>query len=397
MTVDLDDLADGLSEFAENKKKQSRTPVDDRIVAGFEEISRFVEEHGRKPSNQPEREIFERLYAVRLQQIRALPDSQSLLSDLDVHGLLDGDAESADLSQNVESIDLDELSDALEEDFADRDLTDLKHVRSTAEKRAAEEIASRTPCSDFDKFEPIFKVIRAEIKSGERLTAPFGKDAQVELGDFFILDGLTTYVADVEEEFFNEGQDRKDARLRVIYSNKTESNLLRTSLQKALHKDSASRRVAREREDSLFASMGSTIEDGDVETGTIYVLRSNSKEEFVVTNRQLIHKIGVTGNKVEARIANAKHDATFLLADVEVVRTYKLVGINRKKLENLLHKFLSPAKIELEIKDRFGKPVKPKEWFLVPLSVVDEIVELIRTGELVHFVYDPQSALLKRL
>ena len=394
MTVDLDDLAAGLSEFADKRKKQTRTPADERIISGFEEICRFVEEQGRAPANYPDRDIFERLYAVRLQRIKSLPDAVELVSALDAHGLLSQAGEND--SKSGDSIDIDELSAALGDDFSDGDLTELKHVRSSAEKRAAEEIAARAPCTDFDKFKPLFETIRAEIRSGERLTAPFGKDAQVELGDFFILDGLTAYVASVGEEFFNDGQDRKDARLRVIFSNKTESNLLRTSLQKALHKDEASRRVAREREDSLFADTNAALEEGDVESGTIYVLRSQSNEEFIVTNRQLIHKIGVTGNKVEARIANAKNDATFLLSDVEIVRTYKLVGIKRKNLENLLHKFLAPARIDMEIKDRFGKKVKPKEWFLVPLPVIDRIVELIETKELVNYYYDPASATLKK-
>jgi hypothetical protein len=393
--VDLDDLAEGLSEFAQPKKKQSRTPVEDRIVSGFEEILRFVEENGHQPSNFPEKDIFERLLAVRLDALRSNSQARELLLEMDDLKLLSAEIKSHEVSS--ESFDVDELGEALSSDFANNELTQLKHVRTAAEKKAAEEIASRTACQDFEKFEALFRTVRDEISSGQRLTGPFGKETQVEQGDFFIVDGLTAFVASIDAEFFNEGQDRYDARLRVIFSNKTESNLLRTSLQKALHKDPLSRRVARDKEDDLFAKMGSTFEVGDAETGTIYVLRSDSDEDFISKNRQLIHKIGVTGGKIESRIANAKHDATFLLADVEVVRTYKLVGIDRKKLEHLLHRFFSAARIELEIKDRFGNPVKPKEWFLVPLNVIDEVVELLRNGQLVDFVYDVQSASLKKL
>tara|TARA_B100001939_G_scaffold295055_1_gene268360 strand:- start:44 stop:244 length:201 start_codon:yes stop_codon:yes gene_type:complete len=63
-----------------------------------------------------------------------------------------------------------------------------------------------------------------------------------------------------------------------------------------------------------------------------------------------------------------------LLAGVEILREYKLVGIDRKKLEDLLKKFFSLARLDIEIQDRFGKPVHPKEWFVVPLSVIDETI-----------------------
>ena len=132
----------------------------------------------------------------------------------------------------------------------------------------------------------------------------------------------------------------------------------------------------------------------DVETGTIYVLRSQSELPFIVEHRELIHKIGVTGGAVETRIANAVHEATYLLAEVEVIATYKLVGINRTKLENIIHRVFAPAQLDVEIKDRFGHPVVPREWFLVPVFVVDEAVKRIRDGSITQYVYDPKTARL---
>src|SRR5690606_22724943 len=119
-----------------------------------------------------------------------------------------------------------------------------------------------------------------------------------------------------------------------------------------------------------------------------------STHPFVAEHRKLIHKIGVTGGKVETRIAGADKDATYLLADVEVVATYKLHNINRTRMENLFHRLFSPAQIELTIPDRFGNPVKPREWFLVPLHVINEAVERIRDGSIAGVMYDPQSARL---
>ena len=144
-----------------------------------------------------------------------------------------------------------------------------------------------------------------------------------------------------------------------------ESDLLLRSLQRALYKDDTGRRLTETDAGPLFSD---EMHGDDQESGTIYVLRSQSNEPFVAEHRELIHKIGVTGGKVESRIANAKQDPTYLLAKVEVVATWKLSGINRSKLERLLHRIFAPAKLELVIKDRFGNPVKPREWFLVPAA-----------------------------
>ena len=115
---------------------------------------------------------------------------------------------------------------------------------------------------------------------------------------------------------------------------------------------------------------------------------------IVAANRDVLHKIGVTGGKVETRIANAKLDPTFLMADVEIVATYKLSNINRTKLENLIHRIFDPARLDIEIKDRFGNPVIPREWFLVPLFVIDEAVEKIKQSTITEYIYDPKTASL---
>jgi len=182
-----------------------------------------------------------------------------------------------------------------------------------------------------------------------------------------------------------------DARLRVIYANGTESNLLRRSLQRALYKDETGRRLTDPDMGPLF---GDAPEPDDIENGTIYVLRSQSNHPFVAEHRELIHKIGVTGGKVETRISGAEKDATYLLADVEVVATYKLHNLNRAKLENIFHRLFGAAQLDLTIEDRFGHPVKPREWFLVPLHVIDEAVQRIRDGSITDVVYDPKTARL---
>ncbi|MDO4904358.1 MAG: GIY-YIG nuclease family protein [Lautropia sp.] len=389
--IDLDDLAAELAEFAPAEKKNDRPASEERVIAGFEEIQRFTEQHGRAPQHGEARDIFERLYAVRLDRLRALPDCRALLEPLDHQGLLAGAPTVA--ASTDETIDIDDLAAELADVAGADDITVLRHVRTSAEKRAADEIADRKPCEDFDTFKPLFDQVRNDLSLGLRVTRPFGQYATIDVGHWFILDGQTAYVSQEGEEF-DSPQGKKDARLRVIFSNGTESNLLRLSLARALYKDETARRITDPDMGPLFSD---TLEEGDLESGTIYVLRSLSNHSFVSEHRDIIHKIGVTGGKVEARIANAEHDATYLLAKVEVVATYKLAGINRTRMEKLFHRLFAPVRLNMTINDRFGRPVQPEEWFLVPLFVIDEAVARIKDGSITDYVYDPKAAKLVKV
>lgn len=385
-----DELLDALGVEVTPLKVANRPPREERIVAGFEDILRFYQIHGRTPLHGEDRDIFERLYAVRLDQLRRMPEAQTLLAALDEPGLLSG--------AFFASVDVDELDeDALlaelgmgGESADQNDITVLRHVRSSTEKRAAEEVADRAPCADFDKFKPLFELAESDLKSGIRKTLRFGRDTSVETGNYFIVGGQLAYVADIGETI-KAPNGESDARLRVIYANGTESNLLRRSLQRALYKDDTGRRLTDPDMGPLF---GDASESDDIESGTIYVLRSLSGHPFVAEHRELIHKIGVTGGKVEARIAGAEKDATYMLAGVEVVAAYKLHNLNRTRLENIFHRLFGAVQLDLTIEDRFGNPVKPREWFLVPLHVIDEAVEHIRNGTITEMLYDPKSARL---
>ncbi|RSK45410.1 GIY-YIG nuclease family protein [Bacillus canaveralius] len=383
-----DELLDALGVDQEVAKTNSHSPREERMIAGFAEIQRFVERYGRAPQHGEDNDVFERLYAVRLDCLREQEECRVLLASLDYQELLNG-AEIAPVDP-VESMDDDDLLAELEGAAGPSGITELRHVRSRAEIQTAEEIAKREKCEDFGRFRPLFEQAERELNSGVRQTRPFGKDASINTGNFFILGGQLVYVAEKGDEF-KAPNGHPDARLRVIYSNGTESNLLLRSLQRALYKDEAGRRLTEPDAGPLFSV---TWDEGNVESGTIYVLRSLSNHPFVAEHRKLIHKIGVTGGKVETRIANAAHDATYLLADVEVVASYKLAGINRMKLEGVFHRIFAPAQLDLTIHDRFGRPVRPKEWFLVPLHVIDEAVQRIRDGSITNMVYDPKTASL---
>jgi hypothetical protein len=340
---------------------------------------------------------------VRLEQLRQLPEAQALLVPLDSMGVLSGSAQAhAGHGVNADDWDDDALLAALEMNTGEgastashHDIAQLTHVRSfaereNAERKAAQLIGKNTRCHDFEAFKGLFKSVQQDLDAGVRTARRFKEDADINQGEFYILGGLVAYVAQMGELKKDEFS-KWDGRLRVIYSNGTESNILRRSLQKALYKDPAGRRITDPNAGPLFAD---TAEEGDTASGTIYVLRSLSNNPYISQHRELIHKIGVTGGSVESRIAGAQKDATYLLAEVEIIATYQLHNINCRKLEALLHRIFATVQVDLTIEDRFKRPVKPKEWFLVPLHVIDEAVEHVRKRSIVNVYYSAQHARL---
>ncbi len=397
--MDDDALLDALGVEVAPLKNSSHTPREERIIAGFEDILRFYQSHGHAPQHGEGTDIFERLYAVRLDQLRKLPEAQSLLAHLDSAGLLN-----SAFRENTQAHPMDE--DALLAELgvnadgaAGNDITVLRNVRPYASIKAAikaaEEIASRARCTDFEKFKPLFDEAVNGLKVGLWIEKPYIKNAGIDVGDLFIVGGQIAYVAEKLADG-KESDGRPNPRLRVIFDNGTEADLLLRSLNRSLYPDGDApmgRRLIKLDDGPLF---GDSAEPEDVATGTIYVLRSKSTLPYVAQHRELIHKIGVTGGKVETRIDGAEKEATYLLAEVEIVATYKLHNINRVKLEKLFHRLFSSARLDLTIQDRFGNPVKPQEWFLVPLHVINEAVEHIKAGSITELTYDPTTATLHK-
>ena len=377
MTSTLTNCAPNSTTSPQPEKKGGRSPREERIIAGFEEIQRFVEQHGRAPQHGEDRDIFERLYAVRLDRLRALEECRALLAPLDHQGLLAG-AETV-AAAPAETMDDDELAGRTGGRGGRGRHHRLRHVRTSAEKRAAEEIANREQCEDFEQ-------LQAAVRAGARRnstpacaqTRPF-RDARPRSGR--ASSSSSAVRSPMSPKWARRSRTQHgstDARLRVIYRQRHGEQ------SAACARFSARFTRTRPAGASPTRSPGrcspTRIEDGDLASGTIYVLRSKSDHPVVAANRDVLHKIGVTGGDVARRIANAKLDPTFLMADVEIVATYELYNINRTKLENLIHRIFDPARLDIEIKDRFGHPVIPREWFLVPLFVIDEAVERIKDG-----------------
>jgi hypothetical protein len=375
----LEDLGIELTE----EVTEGYTSRQGRIVSGFEDLLRFHEANGRVPQHTQTGDIFERLYAVRLDQIRKLPpDDLALVLPIDSYGLLKDSTDRSTVSED--EIEGEELLAALGHND-NADISVLRHVRDAEVRRdGAEQVAERFPCKDFQRFKPLFDQAQTDLSTGVRETKRFLKDASIEEHDFFILNGQLVYVAAIGEAI-KAPNGENDARLRAIYANGTESNILRRSLQRGLYKDENGRRLTQRTMGPLFDS---EIEADDIPSGTIYVLRSLSTQPELKAIHDVLHKIGVTGGRVEDRICNAEKDATYLLAPVEVVATWKLANIRRFKFEQTIHRIFASAQLQLRLPDRFGTAVEPREWFVVPLPVINEVMQRIQDESITSYVYD---------
>jgi hypothetical protein len=388
--IDDESLMQELAEFGVEDEPAGRSALEQRILAGFEEIERFFEQHGRLPMHGEHRDIFERLFAVRLDRLRASAECRAMLKDVDKRGLL-GDAPDASASADTDDA---ELQSALEDFGADNDVTTLRHVRPYQERQAAEEIAQRTPCADFESFRPIFEQVQRDLDTGVRTTSPYvGGSSVVNEGDLFIVGGQILLVAEVIERLDKFGPNGK---VRVIYDNGTESEMLIRSLQRSMSReeDANGRRISPRTSESLFTTV---MTSNDEQSGRLYILRSRSDHPYVAQNRTILHKIGVTGGDIKARVAGAKKDPTYLLADVDVVASYQLANIDRKKLEVILHRFFGDVRVDLTLKDRFGFDVVPQEWFLVPLPAIEEVIDRIADQSIGDYRYDLHLARLVKV
>ncbi|MCE7996980.1 MAG: GIY-YIG nuclease family protein [Roseivirga sp.] len=285
------------------------------------------------------------------------------------------------------------------EDFLSRitdtqgDIFNLKHVKHSSEKPdAVDYVAQRVQCLNFHEYEPLFEEVNLQIKSGIREAIPFRKESEIEKGQFFILNGIMAYIADVGEEFERNG--KKNARMKVIFSNGTEGDNLKRSLATELYKDEQGRRITDPRTRGLFSN---NANEEDIGTGTVYVLQSLSTHRRIEPIRNYIHKIGVTRGSVKTRIANAENDPTYLLAGVKVVAEFKVYNVKASKIEKLLQTYFDRARADITIEDRFGKPVRSTEWFFVLPQTIKEAVNRLIDGSLGESYYDPKQAKIRMM
>lgn len=366
-----------------------------RLVQDFEELSRFIDQHHFAPGEGPgdrKQSVKERALFMRLKSYRENPGIAAQLQAYDRHGLLAGVAASMKEPASVDEI-LDMDDDLLSSPTDD--IFTMRHARAKAAR--PDKVSERKPARDFDKFKPLFDECVGDLVSGKRKSLKFANEQEINAGEFFILNGVMVYVAEVNDPHFRNG--KRNARLRLIFENGTEGENLLRSLATELYKDPSGRRISSAEAGPLFGSQ-SEVERVSAPasrvTGCIYVVKSLSNLSEIAELDGRLFKIGFTTGSFEDRVRGAKDDPTFLFAPIHPVRTYDAVDLNTSKFEYLLHRFFAEARLNIEIKDRFGKPFKPKEWFLLELSTIEEAIAMLLDGRILNHVYDARLCQIVR-
>jgi hypothetical protein len=368
----LDSDFDGLLDAPEKPTKISSA---DRLERAFLEVVEFRRTHGRVPSSTT-RDIAERKLGARLDGILAADDKIAALKPLDEFGLLEAPETPASLDDLLDGGDLDLFGD-------ESGLLDVSDLPVRRQVYDSGNVARREKAQDFEQFEPLFKQKHAELRQGASKLLPYPGMTHIAPGTFFVLNGVMLFIVEVGETEYKKTtvRENKRERLRCIFENGTESSMYRQSLAIRLS-DEDGQIVVQNEVPEILAD--------DEMSGYIYVLRSRSEDPQIAAIKNL-HKIGFTRGSVEKRIKNAEKSPTYLMAPVDVLASYRTYNLKASALENLLHRVFAEARLDLTQVDRKGRDYDPSEWFVVPRGVIDQAINLIISGDIVGYRYDPRT------
>lgn len=367
---------DPLGLLADPKNKVKALNEDDRLIASFEEVNAFVEKNGcepKKSTNMNERTLFSRLQGIRENQ-----DKIAALKPYDRFDLL-------------QEVEINSIDDILNDDAfgllsdTEDDIFNLKHVPK--EREQTDFVAQRKVCKNFDKYEQLFQSVQNDLKKGTRKLAKFN-ERFFEEGNFFVLKGVLAYLEKIKKPK-KDKYNKLDGRTKIIFENGTESSMLLRSFGKGLYEDGY---FVSYTDDRVLSELA-TITSKDEKSGFIYILESLSQDDRIASIKNL-YKIGYSTTDVKERIKNAINEPTYLMAPVKIVAVYETYNMNTQKFEQLLHKFFANVCLNVDIFGADGKRYVPREWFIVPLNIVEEVIDLIINGEIVNYKYNYQNETL---
>lgn len=409
--MDKDDVLDdifnndplGLLEF--KSRNTNAQTADERLLASFQEVNNFFDANGEEPQPNPTNISEFQLYA-RLKNLRENDEKVGMLAEHDVHHLLpiiEQSQVSEPEAHYEKPKEISSIDDILGDDSLDilggdaEGLFDFKHTPKEDDRANADFVARRKPCDDFEKYEPIFQEIQADLANGKRSLIEFKED-NIKEGYFYTHNGVLMLLECIDisqgEQSFSSGKrTRKDGRTRCVFENGTVSNMLYRSLAKILYVNG---RVVTQDIDKMnedFAASFSNITNEDEEDGYIYVLKSKSTDEQI-SSIQNLFKIGYSKVDVVERIKNAEKEPTYLMASVSIQGAWKCFNMNPQKLEQLLHNFFGRSCLELDVFDAKGKRYTPREWFIAPLEVIEQAIELIISGKVVGYKFDQENMMI---
>ena len=386
----LDDIFsnDPLGLLNVKPKTSNVKTADERLSNSFEEINDFISKNEREPAPNPTNPTEYQLYS-RLKNLREDEDKMLALEPQDTYGLL-----------KVEKKEINSIDDIFNDDllgiFDDgeaQNLFEFKHTPREIARAEADFVARRKPCKNFKEYEELFKSVQSDLSSGKRKLVDF-KIGNLRQGAYYVHNGVLFLLEKIDisrqEHYKEDGtRVREDGRTRCVFENGTESNMLKRSVEKILYTNGNAVTVNSDDEVEEFMENFSNITEEDKEAGYIYVLSSKSTDPKITEIKNLF-KIGYSTTPVESRIKNAEKEPTYLMAQVKVEAEYKTFNMYTQKFEQLLHNFFGKSCLNIDVFDERGRRHMPQEWFIAPIHVIDQAIELIINEKIIHYKYDQE-------
>ena len=411
-------------------EKRLSMSVSDKIKAAFEEIADFVKSNNRLPSVDSD-DFDEELLAEKFNAlIKDAPEGktycESFLEENKDKNLLEGMhifSKEKSLDAHIEKMETTEYN-SVDDIFNDDPLGLLSDVgdkavesenwhkeREDSSSTVDGKVAKQKVCKDFFKYQRYFDEINRLLSEGHLISVPIhGDNASIQLADIFVVNGVMSIIADVDDDstYKIKSSRKLTYRVKQIFINGTESTPLSTSIKTTFYakSDIPGRRIIHAdpiglnfiedmRNELVKTSEGSA---NAILTGYIYILSSKSKHPVIkkFTEQSNLVKIGYCTTDVATRIANAEKDPTYLCAPVNVLKTFQCYNFDPRNLEDVLHTILASHKLNVELKDTNGNTFRPREWFTVSVETASDIIDHLFAGDIADYYIDKIQGKLKR-
>ncbi len=410
-------------------KPVTKSSANNSVLAQqFDTINLFIDQQGRVPSSSAN-DINEKINARLLATIQTNhANSQELLA-LDKHGLLTAQRTASTLSDSkptfsgksmsnniggsekaindsskeaepvIEAVSEPPVINSLDDIFNSDDLGIFDNIHSEilvsdhqSNTRASydqyndEDIASRFECKDFYKFEATFERISKAIQTGAFTKTNFSSVKAINIGSVFVLNGMLCYVANIYKAEARKNA-RSQERLRLIFSNGTESNMLTHSLATAQYKYENSYQLLITDPDWMDDELAKNFGDDRQLTGVIYVAKLTETPNDLAHYKHL-HKVGFSTLTGEARTKHSIRDTAFLQQPVEIIAEWQVYDANARSVEGVLHAFFYDQRVKVSLKAANDNLYKATEWFNVPLDEIEKAINLVIAGDIKDYRMD---------
>lgn len=417
---------DDLGIFDNVKPNTSNETSNSVLEQQFSSINSFIDNHGRLPAKDADT-LSEKVLSRQLNSIKSDSSASKQLDHLDKHQLLVSKETEAvtpvmaviaaeqhettnSTTQQVDShetapTEQSTIYNSLQDIFNNDELGIFDNVktdimvsdnhykgRSKQDQYDDEDIASRFECKDFYRFESIFTRIHKAIESGDFTKTNFSSTKNITVGSVFVLNGFVCYVADIYKAEARKNT-RSQERLRLIFANGTESNMLTYSLATAQYKYENSYQLQITDPEWVNDDLAKNFGDDRQPTGVIYIAQLIETPDNLKHYKNL-YKVGFSKLTGDIRTKRSIRDTAFLQQPVNIIAEWQIYIANPREVESVLHAFFYEQRIKISSKGSDDKFYKATEWFDIPLSEIDKAINIVISGDIEKYRMDASTRMI---